>query len=223
LNDAPPLINSFAARFSSTRLAQKDNDTTSHQQQLKTNIKHEQPLDTPPDFFYEAPFRVSVRRLKILSLFSCACAIFGGPVIVFLDQSAALSAKISLAAALSSFGILTTGILHWFTKPYLQNLSHWKATDTVEITALNVLAKPKAIRFKVGETTEPKSVHPLTSFEIYGKYYFVDPDNFRNNELLERMAPAQMEEYRARQASIARAIEENKQREIKRKEGMKMK
>ena len=88
-----------------------------------------------------------------------------------------------------------------------------------------MLAKPKAIRFKVGETTEPKSVHPLTSFGIYGKCYFVDPDNFKNNELLERMAPAQMEEYRARQASIAQAIEENsnKQREMKRSEGMKMK
>lgn len=47
-----------------------------------------------------------------LSLFSCACAVAAGPIILGLDTSGAtLMAKGSIVATLASFGVFTTGLV----------------------------------------------------------------------------------------------------------------
>ena len=49
--------------------------------------------------------------LQKLSLFSCACAVVAGPIILGLDASTTLTAKLSICGTLASFGIFTTGLV----------------------------------------------------------------------------------------------------------------
>lgn len=142
-----------------------------------------------PDFVYHAPFKTAVTRVKKLSLFSCACAVFGGPVILSLDAAATLSAKVSIAATLGGFGVFTTGLLHWFTKPYVHRLEYWQTGERVSLVSLNVLAVPQKIDFNLSEVQEPNTIHPLSTFAVRGRYYYIDGDNFGNDELFNKLAP----------------------------------
>ena len=49
--------------------------------------------------------------LQKLSLFSCACAVCAGPIILGLDATTTLTAKASITATLASFGMFTTGLV----------------------------------------------------------------------------------------------------------------
>lgn len=50
--------------------------------------------------------------LQNLSLFSCACALAAGPIILGLDAAATTTtAKVSVVATLATFGVFTTGLV----------------------------------------------------------------------------------------------------------------
>lgn len=142
-------------------------------------------------YVYNGPFAAAVKRVKSLSLFSCACALASGPIIFALDSSASsIMAKTSIVATLSSFGLFTTGLMHWFTSPYVLRLVHHPETDAVEVSCLNFLARPRTWRFSVADVSQPDTIHPLSTFAANGKVYYVDKDSFANKRLLERLAPA---------------------------------
>ena len=42
-------------------------------------------------------------------------------------------------------------LLHWFAAPYVQRLRYSPTTDSVEVTTLNVLARPRTTSFHLGE------------------------------------------------------------------------
>lgn len=142
---------------------------------------------TSENYIYSGPFSSTVTRLKQLSLFSCACALASGPIIFGLDTSMTLPAKTGVVATLSSFGIFTTGIMHWFTSPYAHKLEYNPADDSVEVVCLNLFAKPVKYRFHIAEVRQVDSVHPLSSFSAQGKMFYVDQDNFSNKRLLNRL------------------------------------
>ncbi|PRW59509.1 transmembrane mitochondrial [Chlorella sorokiniana] len=115
-----------------------------------------------------------------------------------LDAGITMTAKTSIVATLASFGVFTTGLLTWFTQPYVQRLRYDPTTDMVETTTLTLLARPRTDRFHLNEVTEADSVHPLTSFAARGRKYYVDAQNFPNKELLVKLVP---------QAAAAHAVE----------------
>lgn len=61
----------------------------------------------PQRIVYNAPFAPAVKKVKRLSLFSCACALAAGPVMLSLDGPTMATA--SVASTLGGFGIFTTG------------------------------------------------------------------------------------------------------------------
>ncbi|KAI7840187.1 hypothetical protein COHA_005970 [Chlorella ohadii] len=189
----------------------------------------ERPKDQPEAFEYVAPFGTAVGRVKKLSLFSCACALGAAPVIMGLDAGTTMTAKTSIVATLATFGVFTTGLhlslfmfvvrpftrpqLTWFTQPYVQRLRYDPATDTVEATTLSLLAQPRTDRFHLNEVTEADSVHPLTSFAARGRKYYVDAQNFPNQELLVRGAVKLVPQAAAAHAVEAANAEQQQQQQ----------
>jgi hypothetical protein len=142
-------------------------------------------------YIYEAPFSSAVRKVKRLSLFSCACAMAAGPIILGLDGGpSTLTAKLSIAGTLTSFGVFTTGLLHWFTHPYIHKLVHNPKDSTIDINILDVLGRPQTKHIKIADVGEAESVHPLSSFAVNGKVFYLDRDHFKDKTLLEILAPS---------------------------------
>eukprot|EP00887_Chlorella_sp_A99_P006234 scaffold3.g6234.t1 len=157
---------------------------------------------------YEAPFAGAVRRVKKLSLFSAGCAVAAGPIILGLDQQTALNAKLSIAVTLTSFGVVsgTSSVHNWpsaeFTQPYVQRMVYHPDQQQLDITSLTLFARSKTLRCHLVEVREADSVHPLTNFEVNGRRFYVDPQNFpykaRGMDLLSQIVP---------QAAAAAAVE----------------
>lgn len=142
-------------------------------------------------YIYEAPFSVAVRRVKKLSLFSCACAVAAGPVILGLDGGpTTLTAKLSIAGTLTSFGVFTTGLLHWFTHPYVHKLVHDPKENTIDIDVLDLLGRSRTRHIRVADVKEADSVHPLSSFAADGHVFYLDKDHFKDKTLLEKLVPS---------------------------------
>lgn len=112
------------------------------------------------------------------------------PLILYLDTGSSITAKASIAATLGGFGIFTTGLLHWFTSPYVHRLEHLPKEDTIKVNSLDMLGRRKQRNIPLTEVSEAQSVHPLSSFAAGGKLYYVDADRFQDKELLARMVPS---------------------------------
>ncbi|KAL4423110.1 hypothetical protein ABPG77_004793 [Micractinium sp. CCAP 211/92] len=150
-------------------------------------VQHEQKED---ELVYVGPFASAVKRVKNLSLFSCACALAAGPIILGMDAAATTTtAKVSIVTTLATFGVFTTGLLSWFTQPYVQQLRYERGSDTLEATTLTLLARPRVDRFHIAEVGEVEGVHPLSSFQARGRRYYVDAEHFPDKALLARLMP----------------------------------
>jgi len=149
---------------------------------------------------YKAPFSQAVRKVKKLSLFSLACAVGAGPVMIGLDSHAtSLMAKASLAATLSGFGLFTTYLLYWFTYPYVHELEYFEGKDGqryLKIKQLNFLARERqeTIPLQDIEAGEINSMHPLSTFMARGRVYYIDRDYFGDKELLKLLDPSTIKE-----------------------------
>ena len=148
------------------------------------------PSNPSPGYIYEAPFSSAVRKVKRLSLFSCFCALGAGPVIMGLDAGSTFTATVSIAGTLASFGIFTTGLLHWFTSPYTHKLVYDPKTESIDVTTLDMLGRSRTQTIKVADVKEADSVHPLSSFGADGKIFYLDKDYFVDKALLERLIPS---------------------------------
>lgn len=144
---------------------------------------------------YHGPFSAAVTKVKKLSLFSCACAVGAGPVMLLLDGGTSLSAKMGLAGTLSAFGITTTGLLHWFTHPYVHKLSVG-GDQELKIETLNFFAKPvlDVVRLDSVEGGAENSMHPLSTFMANKKVFYIDKDFFADKDVLDILDPPSEEE-----------------------------
>ncbi len=147
-------------------------------------------------FIYEGPFSNAVKKVKHLSLFSCFVTLSSCPVMFLLDPATlvegaaatSMTARMSLAATLSTFGLGTTGLLHWFTYPYIHRLSYdGKGFD---IETATFLAKKKVDRIPLEEIEAgaPGSMHPLSTFKASGRIYYIDKEYFFDKQLLSILA-----------------------------------
>ncbi|KAK2079815.1 hypothetical protein QBZ16_002210 [Prototheca wickerhamii] len=147
------------------------------------------PTTTGNVFVYTSPYGPTVRRVKKLSLFSCACAVGAGPVILGLDSGMGLPAKLSLTATLASFGVFTTGLLHWFVTPYVQRMEVNRATGDVTAEVLTLFGGSRQRTFNLADAQPTEGYNPLTTFQARGSAYYVDPAHFSDKEILARLAP----------------------------------
>ncbi|BDA40457.1 Uncharacterized protein C1834.10c [Coccomyxa sp. Obi] len=139
---------------------------------------------------YEGPLKQAVLSLKKLSLFSCAATFAMSPVMLLFDTSAtSLGAKASIAVTLCSFGIFTTGLLHWFTSPYVRRLVYDRKSETLEIETLSVFARPQITRTHLSEIAYPDTIRPQVTFAVKRKFFYLDADRFPDKALLAALTP----------------------------------
>lgn len=105
--------------------------------------------------------------MQKLSLFSCACAVGAGPVILGLDSGMGLPAKLSLTATLASFGVFTTGLLHWFVTPYVQRMEVNRATGDVTAEVLTLFGGSRQRTFNLADAQPTEGYNPLTTFQVF--------------------------------------------------------
>ncbi|DBB04170.1 hypothetical protein WJX77_004853 [Trebouxia sp. C0004] len=152
--------------------------------------KMKYPVRTPDSVFvYSGPLALTVSRLKKLSLFSCACTFLASPIIIYMSSASSFGAKASIAFTLCGFGLFTTGLMHWFTSPYVHRLIHNSKTGLTEVETLSILAKYKRRTFSHSEIEYPNSFRPQSTFQVHGQVYYLDADSFEDKELLAMLSP----------------------------------
>jgi len=128
----------------------------------------------------------------MLSLASLGITAFGAPVLVALQDGAALSigAKAGIASTLIGFGTFTTGMLHWFASPYVRHLRYDRATKMVSVETLNFLAQKRLSTFHISEVEPTESLSPVSTFQAKGCTYYIDPNFFEDKQLLAELSPS---------------------------------
>lgn len=145
-----------------------------------------------PVYTYEGPFSSAVKKVKHLSLFSCFVTLSSCPVMLLLDPASlvegavatSMTARMSLAATLSTFGMGTTGLLHWFTYPYIHRMKYDGTALDIETATFLARKTVHRILLQEIEAGAPGSMHPLSTFRASGKIFYVDKDYVFDRELL---------------------------------------
>ena len=71
----------------------------------------------------------------------------------------------------------------------LEIIQYRQSEQQVEVTNLNLFARPTTQRYHVAEFHEADTIHPLTSFEARGHRYYVDAEHFPDKALLAKLMP----------------------------------
>ena len=145
-----------------------------------------EPAQTPEQTptLYTGPLALTLKRVKLLSLASLVVTTLGAPTLVHLSspESVSEAAKLALSGTVIAFGCFTTGLLSFFSSPYVLRLA-LAADGACTVTTLNLLAKPTTVVLHVSEFREPQTVRPLATFTARGKVFFLD-GHVANEELL---------------------------------------
>jgi len=155
---------------------------------LRSSIDARGADENPKVLAYEGTWNSSVKRVKLLSLTSCLLTSVGAPIVALLGGE-----KVGLQAAMACtvviFGVTTTGMLHWFTGPYVHKLWHDADRGEVTLETLSVFAKPECTRFALTDVQIPTTIHPLASFSVGDRVFYVDEELFADKALLAKLCP----------------------------------
>lgn len=143
---------------------------------------------------YVGPLATTVVRLKRLSLASCCLTTAAAPALAGLqatgaaDTPAGAAAQLGIAAAIASFGVGTTGLVHWFTKPYVLSLAARTADlrrmqdAAVAVTRMDYIGRRVTVPVRLSSVRPPTgTVHPQVSFadgDDGNRLYYVDADHW---------------------------------------------
>lgn len=143
--------------------------------------------DSSPVFTYHAPLSRTLLRLKRVSLFTCFGGVLSGPIIVALDTSTAMASKLGIGAIMALFGVFTTSLLHWFTSPYVHELQYDRVTEQFKTERLSFFTRPIHNTFPLSAVKYADSLRPQTTFSVEGELYYLDKDNFGDDELFKQL------------------------------------
>jgi hypothetical protein len=59
-----------------------------------------------------------------------------------------------------------TGLLHWFTSPYVRRLVYDRRSETLDLETLSVLARLLHTRAHLSEVTYPDTMRPQVTFKV---------------------------------------------------------
>lgn len=155
---------------------------------------------------YEGPFAKTVTNLKRLSIASCAATTLLSPLLVAMayDDGSTIATKAAVAATVCSFGLFTTGMLHWFTSPYVLKLVHVPGSDVVSLETKTILGGTVTTTVRMPHDIKPAdTIQPLSTFKVRawtqvmqptvaqakGRVFYLDADNFADKALLQRLTP----------------------------------
>ena len=76
-------------------------------------------------------------------------------------------------------------LLQWFCSPYVLRLEVGGRGELVEVSTLNIFARPTTSTFPLSAMVEPQTMRPLATFQVGRKIYFID--GTATDELLARL------------------------------------
>ena len=154
---------------------------------------------------YEAPFWKPLKRVKLLSISSLFATMTSVPIMFALQNSAAFSGRIGAVMTVGVFSLFTTGMLHWFSSPYVCFLRHRKGSDAVEVETCSFVASKKIRNFTFAQMETPDgSLRPLVTFAVKGTPFYIDEKHFQYQEVLKHI-PKSEEEIETEAESEAEA------------------
>uniref|UniRef100_A0A383W2Y6 Transmembrane protein 186 n=1 Tax=Tetradesmus obliquus TaxID=3088 RepID=A0A383W2Y6_TETOB len=153
---------------------------------------------------YEGFFARPHKRLKYASLLNSFASFAAAPAIISYSSASPI-ARVAVATSVLMFALITTGGLHWFTKPYVHQLLYNKQADMVRAQYLTLLGGTRWQEFAVSSTAEPTGYHPLASFKAQGRVFYIDRGNFHDKALMQRLMPWADQQEQQQQESEAAA------------------
>lgn len=137
---------------------------------------------------YEGPFSTTVRNLKAISISTASMTVVATPV--FLHMAEGNNAVKALTAiGFTTFGLFTTGLLHWFVGPYVRKLWYNPKTRNVKVTMLTLFCQEEEIVFGIDKIKYPEGLSPLSTFQVDNRVMFLDDSVFKNKDLLHMLTP----------------------------------
>eukprot|EP00126_Sphaerothecum_destruens_P001419 Sdes_comp14455_c0_seq1m3492 len=147
---------------------------------------------------YEGPLFSAVRRLKFLSLVSCSATLLGSPFLLASDAvknssgasnsepaSDSSFGKYFLTAIVVFFGVGSTALVHWGTKPYIGRLFFCSRKKMFTAEKLNLLAQIKKLSFPLSHVQQNLLINrPFVNFKVKGEPFFVHKEIFNDKNLL---------------------------------------
>ena len=131
---------------------------------------------------YEGPFGDVLKKIKLVSVFSCGCTLLGMPVVAVLgNQDIDLLWRCAIAFTVSSFAVGTTAALWWVTAPYITAIRlrrdppaspGAKAVASMDVEQYSLFARKKTVNVRFGDI-RPPGVRPFASFQALGKHYYI--------------------------------------------------
>jgi hypothetical protein len=110
---------------------------------------------------------VTLRRASLTAAHAvCSAVSWLGGVCAGPNLGPPASLAVAVAVSVLAFAIITTGGLHWFTKPYVHALLHNAKTDVVRLQTLSFLGGSRWREFEVGEAAPTSGFHPLANLKV---------------------------------------------------------
>ncbi|KAG6609776.1 uncharacterized protein IUM83_00541 [Phytophthora cinnamomi] len=153
---------------------------------------------------YQAPMSRAVRLMKAVSVTSCTLTSIGMPVLCVLsEQDTSAVGKWAMCGTIMLFGLGTTSLFHYLFKPYVMRMwladSSADATDaaetkddrTVTVETVTLFAQLEKSSFRLSEVSPPtQAMHPMVSFQARDRHYFIHPEAFEDQSLLNKLVGA---------------------------------
>ncbi|CEG48049.1 Uncharacterized membrane protein [Plasmopara halstedii] len=151
-------------------------------------------LQLDEDLVYQAPMSRAVRLMKAVSITSCSLTSIGMPVLCVLsEQDTSTVGKWAMCGTIMLFGLGTTSLFHFLFKPYVMRMWLIKGVDeivgcTVIVETLTIFAQLERHSFRLSDVSPPtQAMHPMVSFQAKGRHYFIHPESFDDQNLLNKL------------------------------------
>eukprot|EP01025_Chloroclados_australasicus_P065158 TRINITY_DN8840_c0_g1_i1.p1 TRINITY_DN8840_c0_g1~~TRINITY_DN8840_c0_g1_i1.p1 ORF type:complete len:220 (+),score=12.46 TRINITY_DN8840_c0_g1_i1:62-721(+) len=132
---------------------------------------------------YEGPFRHALKNLKLVSITSTSVAFLGSPLIVMF-AAGTTPIKIITASSFCIFGAFTTGLLHWFTSPYVHQLKLNKESLEMSASTVSLFGGKVHTKFGLNEIEPPRDTYkPLATFRVGNKIMYVDQEYVKDRRI----------------------------------------
>ncbi|KAG1684073.1 hypothetical protein DVH05_007914 [Phytophthora capsici] len=146
------------------------------------------------DQVYQAPMSRAVRLMKAVSVTSCTLTSIGMPILCVLsEQDTSAIGKWAMCGTIMLFGLGSTSLFHYLFKPYVMRmwLVDTKDDATVTVESVTLFAQLEQHSFKLSEVSPPtQAMHPMVSFQARGRHYFIHPEAFNDQNLLNKLVGA---------------------------------
>ncbi|SPQ97818.1 unnamed protein product (mitochondrion) [Plasmodiophora brassicae] len=105
----------------------------------------------------------AVRKLKLLSVSSCAVTVVTSPLFLLLESAASPGIRAAMSAMFLAFSFGTTTALHTVSKRYVTAIYQSGDSGTIDVQTLSLLGRPKTAKFDVAAIRRTETV-PFATF-----------------------------------------------------------